>query len=71
MQQWKTRSSAQCPQCQEANKTKQQAVETQQQWETVLQGLDDWLQAQNTHPGQLATIVKQTTMMADRQHREH
>jgi len=22
----------------------------QQQWETVLQGLDNWLQVQNTHP---------------------
>jgi len=35
-----------------------QAIKSKQQWETALQGLDDWLQVQNTHPGIRQEIIK-------------
>jgi len=62
MKRWKIQTSAQCPWCTEPNETKHhifqcQANESKQQWELALQGLDNWLQAQNTHPGIWQDII--------------
>ncbi len=59
---WKLRTCARCPRCPEPTKTKNhifqcQATDSKQQWETALQGLDDWLQAQNTQPGLRQEII--------------
>jgi len=62
MTQWKLWTSAKCPRCPELNETKNhifqcQATDSRQQWETALQGLDDWLQVQNTQPGLRQEII--------------
>jgi len=59
---WKLWTCVRCPRCLEPTETKNhifqcQATDSKQQWETALQGLDDWLQAQNTQLGLRQEII--------------
>jgi len=64
MKRWKLQTtSTQCPQCKEQEETKHhifqcQAPKSKKQWETALQGLDNWMQVQKTHPGIRQEIIR-------------
>ncbi len=55
MKQWNLQTADQCPRCQQPAEGKDhitqcQATGAKEQWETVLQTLEDWIQTQQTEP---------------------
>jgi len=62
MKQWNLRMTNQCPCCQQPAEGKDhltqcQAMGAKEQWETLLQTLEDWMQTQQTEPGIRQEII--------------